>query len=66
MSTIDKLQYKRAISKGEEFEQAPHEIKTWGQRIKEVMTGRMDQPVDIWWLFPTDITNELCIEHEFF
>ena len=40
--------------------------KTWTERIKEVMTGRIDQPFDIWWLFPTDLPNDLSIENEFY
>ena len=66
MSTIDKLQYKRSKAKGQKIKEEVKEYKTSGQRIREVMTGRLNGDCDIWWLFPTDIVNPLLLEIEYF
>ena len=30
------------------------------------MTGRLNGEFDIWWFFPTDLTNDLYLENEYF
>ena len=65
-STIDKLQIKRAISLGRKYVEDPKPSKTWWENICEVMTGKMNVGINIYWLFPTDIEFPLCVEQEYF
>lgn len=65
MSTIDKLQRKRAISEGKKVVEEAKHSRTWWQNICEVMTGRDDQGFSLEWLLPTDIRYPLLVENEY-
>ena len=57
--------YKRAIKLGQKREEEAKETKTSWQRVCEVMTGTVHSGFDIWWLFPTNVPNELRMEYEY-
>lgn len=65
MSTIDKLQRKRALSEGKKMKANEKPSRTWWQNICEVMTGRKDEGFSLDWLLPTDLKHPLYIENEY-
>ena len=64
MSTIDKLQRKRALSQGKKVQEVKSS-RTWWENICEVMTGRQDEGLSLDWVFPTDIKHPLYMENEY-
>ena len=64
-STIDKLKYKRALKQGKKLELEEAKSRTWWENVCEVMTGNHKQGFDIYWLVPTDIGYDVCMENEY-
>lgn len=61
-STIDELKSKSGIE-ADERSYASQERTGW-ENIKEIF-GDYNKPVNIWWLYPTDVDKKLIIEREF-
>ena len=65
LSTIDKLQRKRAMQEGRKVQEEDKSLRTWWENICEVMTGRHDEGFNLSWFVPTDIQHPLYLENEY-